>query len=89
MIQLIWWYNVIILVFMISYLIIRNEWCLKISDFIEDLKRVEFKYKNCKNYYPETYYNFMVIEINYINTSQVRSLNVTILNRLFQIFYEK
>ena len=42
--------------------------------------------KRLKNSDPKVYYNFTVIEIEYINSIQIIALNITILGILIKIF---
>ena len=42
--------------------------------------------KNCN---PETYYQFTLIDLQFINTFQVWSINATFCNIFLQVLYEK
>lgn len=50
-----------------------------------------WKFTHKKKVYenPETYYSFCFIDVNWINTCQVKSLNVTICNYFFKWLKEK
>ena len=63
-----------------------HGWWVKTILFIEDIRVI---YKKKENLYPDNYYNFQVIDINYINTSQVIALNLCLFNRFLQFLYEK
>ena len=45
--------------------------------------------KSCSPCSPETYYKFTLVELSFINTFQVWSINVTFCNILLQILHEK
>lgn len=53
------------------------------------LKNFKFNCEIQKNNYPETYYKFDFINLEYINTSQVWSINLTIFNIWGQLLYIK
>lgn len=42
-----------------------------------------------KNCYPKTYYQFTLIELQFINTLQVWGINATFCNIFLQILHEK
>ena len=45
---------------------------------------IKFILKLQKNPYPETYWSFNLIELKFINTCQVWSINFTLFNVFFQ-----
>jgi len=49
------------------------------------IKIMKFILKLQKNPYPETYWSFNLIELKFINTCQVWSINFTLFNIFFQI----
>lgn len=50
---------------------------------------MKLQIKRCKNPYPETHYSFTLIEICFINTYQVISLNIILFNILIKFRYDK
>ena len=50
---------------------------------------MRFTLKRQKNEYPKTVYRYSFIEITYINTYQIISLNIIFFNVLFKVLYEK
>lgn len=54
-----------------------------------ELKNIKLNCKIQKNNYPETYYKFDFINLEYINTSQVWSINLIIFNIWGQLLYIK
>lgn len=50
---------------------------------------VKFELKRQRNPTPKTVYSFELIDITFINTVQVTSLNLTLFNTLFKVYREK
>ena len=50
---------------------------------------MKFEVKRQKSCNPKTYYVFTLIELQFINTFQVFSINVTFCNIFLRILYEK
>ena len=50
---------------------------------------MEFIIKNTSSSYPKTYYKLTFFSLNYINTYQVWSINLVVLNILFKVLKEK
>lgn len=48
-----------------------------------------FSFKKIKYENPETYYSFTIIDVNYINTYQVKSIVVVLCNRMIKYLNEK
>ena len=50
---------------------------------------MKFNLKLQKSCSPETYYKFTLVELSFINTFQVWSINATFCNIFLQILHEK
>jgi hypothetical protein len=53
------------------------------------LKNIKLSCEKLKYAYPKTYYSFEVFELQFINTSQVWSINFTIFNIFMKLQYNK
>lgn len=53
------------------------------------MKNIKFSCKKQKNNNPKTYYKFEIVNLEFINTSQVWSVNLTIFNIWLQLLYIK
>lgn len=53
------------------------------------MKNIKFSCKRQKNNNPKIYYKFEIINLEFINTCQVWSVNLTIFNIWLQLLYNK
>jgi hypothetical protein len=61
------------------------------KDFFDQIfeYNIIFMLKLQRNFAPETYYQFTFINLQFINTFQVWSINITLFNVFFSILHEK
>jgi len=53
------------------------------------MKKTKIILKDISSEYPQTSYQFTIIEIKWINTHQVRSVNIVLFNFLLKLLYQK